>query len=101
MQSIETDTPLLPFVIAEAVVQEAQVFLQCELPEGCAVRLAAKAEHLYEANRDVRRKLRAAGNAGREYLYAFMRHWLYGLLKAEQPRLAARLPERFANGLPC
>ena len=54
-----------------------------------------------EANRDVRRKLRAAGNAGREYLYAFMRHWLYGLLKAEQPRLAARLPERFANGLPC
>lgn len=96
--SIVSDTPLLPHFIADAVVAEASGFLLTELGDDLAPRLAARADHLYQVNPDVRRKLRAKGNAGRDYLYSFMRHWLHGLLKAEQPRLADRLPASFANG---
>jgi len=97
-RTIETDTPLLPLFIAEAVVAEAGGFLQTELPDDFARRLAERAEHLYNVNPGFRRKLRARGNAGRDYLYSFMRHWLHGLLKAERPRLADRLPAAFASG---
>ena len=99
-RNIETDTPLLPLFIAEAVVAEASGFLKTELPDDLARRLAERAEHLYQVNSDVRRKLQAKGNAGRDYLYSVMRHWLHGLHKAEQPRLADRLPASFALGHP-
>ena len=99
-RSIETDTPLLPLFIAEAVVAEASGFLKAELSDDFARRLAERAEHLYRVNSDVRRNLRAKGNAGRDYLYSFMRHWLHDLLKTEQPRLADRLPAAFALGHP-
>ena len=99
-RTIETDTPLLPRFIAEAVVADAGGFLKTELPEDFARRLAERAEHLYRVNSDVRRKLRAKGNAGRDYLYSFMRHWLHGLIKAELPGLVVRFPASFALGPP-
>lgn len=98
--TIETDTPILPLVIAVSVVDSVSGFLKVELPESLSDRLAAKAERIYQVNPWFRRRIRGQGNAGRDSMYVFMRHWLYGILERESPRLAARLPASFANGMP-
>jgi hypothetical protein len=45
-----------------------------------------------------RQRIRARGNAGRAWLYAFMRHWLIALLTHHHPTLARRLSREFAIG---
>ena len=62
--SIETDTPLIPLIIAESI---------------CATHaswLASKAERVYALNPKFRAKLKRGGDKPREVLAERMRHWL-------------------------
>ena len=96
--ALERDTMLMPDVIAETVVQEVEQFLGEELPARYAVWLAAKAELCYSARRQFYRTLRRSGNASREWLGVYMRHWLDSLLGLERPDLHHCLPREFGNG---
>ena len=95
---LERDTLLWPEVMAETVVQEAERFLQAELPENFAERLAAKAHYLYPRHKHFHKGLNRPGNRGRENLLMFMRHWTAGWLRRERLSLYKKLPWSFANG---
>ena len=95
---LERDTLLMPWAIAESVCGEVSRFLDVELPDRYALWLEAKAERCYAGNRHFHKLMRSCGNAGRNRLYAFMRHWLAGFLKLERPDLFACLPEDFVLG---
>ena len=95
---LERDTLLMPEVIAEKVVREAEHWVQTELPAGFAQRLAARAHQLYACNRRFKKQLNRPGNAGRDLLSMYMRHWTAGWLSREYPALGVRLPEAFALG---
>ena len=95
---LECDTLLMPDVIAENVVREAERFLNADLPAGFAERLAARAHHIYPRNKHFKKVLNRPGNAGREYLQMFMRHWTAGWLKRERNPLHKKLPYSFGMG---
>ncbi len=95
---LERDTLLTPEWVAESVVQEVERFLQADLPDGFAERLAARAYHLYPRHKHFRKGLNRAGNGGRETLYMFMRHWTAGWLKRERNPLHKKLPYSFGMG---
>ncbi|MCG3149766.1 MAG: hypothetical protein PCFJNLEI_03231 [Verrucomicrobiae bacterium] len=95
---LERDTQLNPVWVAEAVVQEAARYVAADFPTIYATWLAEKAEHCYAGNQRFHRRLRGAGNAGRGWLYAFMRHWLAGLLHRERPDLYSQFPYTWVNG---
>lgn len=95
MASIENDTPLLPVVVADAVVREVEQFGgELANRDSLVTILADKAETIYQNNPRFRRRIRAV--YGREYLYAFMRHWLTGELSGYVN--GKKLPESFAVG---
>jgi hypothetical protein len=48
----------------------------------------------------VRRRLKGAANQGRDWLWAFMRHWLAGRLHDQRPDCLAKLPPGYAAGHP-
>jgi hypothetical protein len=96
--ALERETLLMPGAIAESVVQEAERFLQAELPSGFAKRLAAKAYHLYPRHKHFHKMLNRSGNRGRHNLYVYMRHWTCGWLKRERYALFKRLPWEYALG---
>ena len=91
---------LIPEIIAQTILQElVQVteFRVADQPRLIAY-LVQHAEEIAAANERFRRKLR--GKLGREWLYAFMRHWLAAELKRTQPAVFNRLPPRYAMGDP-
>ena len=104
--AIEDDTPILPTVIADSVIREVQMFfvgkgLQDSIGENTEPvvdYLTNYAERVYAANTAFRKRIRSRGNAGRDYLYAFMRHWLAGWLKDHSPEAFRQLPSGFASG---
>jgi len=95
---IEADTPLVPRAVATAVVEEAGVWLQQELPPKWVNVLVTRASTLYTRNARFRRRLNAPGNAGRDWLWAFTRHWLAALLLKHRPDQYARLPPGYQIG---
>lgn len=95
---LERDTLLMPEAIAESVVQEAERFLNAELPADFAERLAAKAHYLYPRHRHFHKMLNRPGNRGRDNLYVYMRHWTASWLKRERYGLFKRLPWEYALG---
>jgi hypothetical protein len=95
---LERDTLLTPEWIAASVVQETERFLQTDLPASFAERLAAKAHRLYPRHKHFHKVLNRPGNAGRDYLYMYMRHWTYGWLKRERYTLYKNLPWSFGQG---
>ena len=97
---IETDGPLLPRVIATGVYEEASVWLGEQLPGDWVAELADRAEAVYAANPRFRRLLRRRGNAGRDWLWAFARHWLAARIHQHRPDLHARLPSSYNIGHP-
>ena len=92
-------TPL-PRAVAEAVHEEASVWLRHELPDAWISDLAEKADTIAAHNPHFQRLLQRPGNAGRDWLWAFMRHWLSGLLHRHSRPLHARLPSSYSAGLP-
>lgn len=93
------ETTLLPWLVAEAVCGEAARALGTQEPYRHAPALAARAVRLYDVNPPFARRLRARGEAGREWLCAFLRHWLAAALHRTDPRLARALPPGFALGV--
>ena len=97
---IESDTPIVPRAVMEAVCEEASVWLGHPLPRHWVRELTAYANTVYAHNPRFRRKVRAPGNRGRDYLWAFTRHWLAGLMWERRPQLHARLPNTYCVGHP-
>jgi len=97
---IESDTPIVPRAIMEAVCEEAGVWLGQPLPRRWIRELTARANAVYARNPRFRRKVRASGDSGRDYLWAFTRHWLAGLLWERRPQSHTRLPNSYSVGHP-
>jgi hypothetical protein len=95
---IQNDTPIVPRAVAEAVWQEASVYLQAELPRAWVRRLAIRANMVYQRNAQFRVLLRKDGEAGRDWLWAFTRHWLAALIAKHHPDLHAQLPGDYNTG---
>lgn len=98
--ALERDTLLVSEWIAESVVQEAERFLQADLPGNFVARLAAKAEHLYSRHAHFKKQLNRPGNRGRDNLRMYMRHWTCAWLKRERSALYKKLPWSYALGKP-
>jgi len=95
---IEDDTPLVPRAAAEFVCEEASRWLGEPFPRAWVAELAERANVVYQHNARFRRLLRKPGDAGSDWLAAFMRHWLCGLLASRRPDLDQRLPGSYATG---
>lgn len=95
---LERETQLMPWIIADSVCAEVSRFLDVKLPSRYVAWLDAKAEHCYAGHRHFRKLMRRRGNAPRDWLYVFMRHWLASLLHLERPDLCCYLPVEFGNG---
>ena len=95
---LERDTQLMPWLIADTVCGEVSRFLGVEIPARYSDWLDAKAERCYARHDHFRKLMRGRGNAPRDWLYAFMRHWLAALLDLERPDLYQCLPEDFNLG---
>ena len=88
---------MLPHACAWLVCHEATVMLRSEIPMRYVPWLTRRARQLYAVNAKFNRRLRGA--SGREWLHAFLRHWLTGRLIREHRQLARRIPSGFAIGL--
>jgi len=97
---LEKATPIIALAIARQVVEEASLWLGVALPSRYAAGLAHRARRVFAHSELYRPRFAAAGDAGRDRLYVFMRHWLAARLDAEQPRLFRLLPPGFAAGEP-
>ena len=96
---LERDTVLLPELIAERVLDEAERCVGCALPGGWVERLATRAARCYQGNERFRGLLNRPGHEGRDWLAAFMRHWMIRLLKNHDSALVGRLPYGFSLSL--
>lgn len=88
MKSIAEDTPLIPEIIAGQVCAEAGELAR-HIP---SADLCLRAEIHYHMNAPFRRKMRSA--RCREWLTAFMRHWLASVLLRNGVR-REELPEEW------
>jgi hypothetical protein len=70
----------MPWLIADTVCGEVARFLGVEIPARYSDWLDAKAERCYARHDHFRKLMRGRGNAPRDWLYAFMRHWLAAIL---------------------
>jgi hypothetical protein len=82
-RSIQEDTSIIPEAVAESVVCEANALLDWNIEEDIRSDiigyLSGYAEAVYANNSGFRKKIRSEadnGNAGRDCLCAYMRHWL-------------------------
>jgi len=98
--TIEKETLLIPIAVANGVWREASTWLGEMLPREWIVDLAVRPEVIYAHNPQFRKLLRGRGNSGRDWLWAFARHWLSGLLFEHRPSLAARMPAGYQSGHP-
>lgn len=96
--AVEWPSALLPWAVAESVCQEAMAFLDVALPKRYARWLTAKAEICFKRNVRFRKKMMGKGNAARDDLRMYMRHWLSSLLHEERPDLWYALPGSFDLG---
>jgi hypothetical protein len=95
---IDVDTPLRPRAVAEGVWEEASVWLGRPLPRRWLRELIAEAKTVYVHNARFRRKMRANGDSGREWLWLFARHWLAALIHEPRPELHKHLPASYNRG---
>jgi hypothetical protein len=100
---IEADTPIVPQAVAMGVWEEACVWLDEELPREWVKKLVVRANFIYAHNPRFRQSIRRPGNAGRDFLWIFIRHWLCAMIRKHNRDWHARLPERYNVGadLPC
>lgn len=109
--NISDDTPLLPWLIAQTVLDELTAWLQQEhhvfLPDGvppnhnldmAVEHLVTKADHCYRNNAEFRRLLQSPGSRGRDQCYASMRHFLVGYAKDYWPAIYELTPRAYRVG---
>jgi hypothetical protein len=99
-RGIKLDTPIIPRAVAEAVWEEACVHLDTTLPRRWIMELTSRAEEIYNHSPGFRKLLRSSGNAGRDYLWSFTRHWLAALVLKYRPNFAPKLPSEYRAGRP-
>jgi hypothetical protein len=95
---IENDTLLVPRAVAEGVLEEVVAYLQTELPANWKGQLTTRANVIYQRNARFRALIRRDGEAGRDWLWAFMRHWLAALIRQHSPGLYDQLPREYSVG---
>lgn len=95
---IEADTPIVPRAVAVSVWAEACEWLDKELPRSWIAELTERANVIYARNSRFRRTIRRPGNAGRDWLWVFTRHWLSAMLREHDGHLYARLPASYSAG---
>lgn len=95
---LEARTPLVALAAARQVVEEAGAWLGVALPGAYVHGLAHRARRTFVHGTAFRRRVARGGEAGRDHLYVFLRHWLAARLQAEQPGLYRRLPRGYAAG---
>ncbi len=95
---IETDTPIMPRAVAMSVWAEASAWLNESLPTEWIRRLAVRANVIYAHNPRFRQSLHGRANTGRDYLWAFTRHWLATLIRRHRREWYARLPVIYRVG---
>lgn len=79
IHTIEEDTPIIPGAVAESVLAEASRLLDIDLSPDLTEWLSGYATAVYANNPKFRKAINSEanhGNAGRDTLYAYMRHWL-------------------------
>lgn len=83
---IERDTPIVPLLVAEAVVGEVERHVGLPLARRRDVmdRLWLLAESQYAHDEPWAKRLRARGNRGRDFLYGQMRRWLALIVQYEE-----------------
>lgn len=106
---IEAETAIIPWIVAESVVETAEHLIGTHIPdvrrggealEGAQIPdeaieyLAEYARDIYQNNTEFRRKIRSPRDParGRDQLYVFMEHWLASYLKKRAPRILKKLP---------
>ena len=97
---LHRDLPLVPQAVAGAVLEEASAWLGADLPKEWTAALADKAVVLYARHRRFRCLVNQSGDRGRDWLWAFMRHWLSALVYHHNPALYSRLPVSYSAGGP-
>ena len=97
-ERLRAKSPVVPRAVAEAILEEAQTLLGEPLPRSWVQRLSVKAESVCSTNAQFRRRIHGKGEAGREWLWSFTRHWFAALLRREQPGLYRRLPAVYSTG---
>lgn len=89
---------LVPIAAAREIVDEASRWLGVPLPARYASGLAFRAHRCFAHSPSFREKLLRPGDAGRDMLWMFLRHWLAARLHAERPDLYRQLPADYACG---
>ena len=97
---LHRDFPLVPQAVAGSVLEEASTWLGADLPKEWAAVLAERAVVLYARHRRFRCLVNQSGDRGRDWLWAFMRHWLSALVYRHNPVLYSRLPVSCSAGGP-
>jgi hypothetical protein len=77
-QGISDKTPLLPWIIADTILDRTRTPL--ENRRQIADQFAAKAEQMYATDPAFARRVNGPGNSGRDYLYRVMGEWLHAYL---------------------
>jgi hypothetical protein len=95
---IESDTSIIPDSLAETVLEDAARLLGRPLDDErrrLIDHLVERAEHFHTGNPKFRKNVRSEadhGNAGRDYLYGYMCHWISSeLLKAHPSRRTRKM----------
>ncbi len=97
ISNIEDDTPIMPWIVADSALSDAQKYLDKPIPNirSVADELSDFANDIYKHNERFRKQIRASGNRGRDTLYIFMRHWTASYLKKNHPALFKQLPHGY------
>jgi hypothetical protein len=90
------ETSCCPLFMACITLDQLKNYLWTDLPDDLADEVAAKAEMVFAGNARWRRKFK--GPRGREWLIAFMQHWMSAALFKRNRRLALLLPGEFTFG---
>lgn len=97
---IEEDTPILPSVVAETVIEKVNACHGTRLGSKYVAKLVHRQALLYARNSEWRKWMRARGNKGRDTLYEFMFHWLASEIRKTHPTVSKSVAEYAANGQP-
>lgn len=107
--SIEKDTPILPWIVSDTVVAELSAYFHNKgmdkegaiiSSESCRLSdyLTSYAQAVYQRSDDCRKQIQAKGNKGRDWLRAFMRHWLSAQIAWSHPDIFRKIPSEFKLG---
>lgn len=100
MLSIENDTPIMPCVVADSVVEHVEAHFGIALGRSASDRLVEHQAALYTNSATWRKKMRAKGDKGRDTLYAFMLHWLAADIEKTHPQVSRRIGSAAWYGTP-